>query len=343
MRLFRRRLARSLGRYRTALIAAALLLVVAGAISYWAAAAVPRARPAPAPRPPAGQRVGLDRELVEKYRTEPVISVYHHATGSRLRMPMERYLTAVVAAETVSGWEDATLEAQAIVARTFTLWNLESGDSVPRQLHGTDVCTSKDHFQAYDPRQVDAAIRQAVENTRGVVLAFEQDLALTYFSSASGGTTAGLLESFPASRVQAPYLTPRPSRDQEIAPSYARSWSIRVTRARLRVVMGRRAGTAGHVVIESRGPSGRAEAIRVGDARIHAAELRQRLGADVLRSTMITSISVGPVYVTFRGVGWGHGVGLDQWGAEAMARDGMGHATILAHYFPGTRLVQLWP
>ncbi|MEW6523662.1 MAG: SpoIID/LytB domain-containing protein [Bacillota bacterium] len=333
--------AASFGRARRYLPAAAVLLAVAGLVSWWAAGTPPQARPEPEPPGGAG-RVELSPQLVEKYSREPTITIFDHRTSSRVSMPIERYIERVVAGETVEGWKHATLAAQAIVARTFTLRSIESPGNTSRQLHGTDACTSKDHFQAYSPQKVDTAIRQAVSDTRGMILAFEDELVLSYFSSSSGGMTAALKEGFPFMQEEAPYLVPRPSPDREIAPAYAAAWTTRVSRAALRRVMGARAGTAASVVIESRGPSGRAEIIRVGQSRIHAAVLRRRLGPEVLRSTMITSISVGPTHVIFRGRGWGHGVGLDQWGAEAMAREGRNFEEIVAHYFPGAGVVKLW-
>ena len=303
---------------------------------WWPTQPSPEAAPL---RPPP---VTLAPELLEKYAEEPQISVYDHSIAARRSMGIESYLLGVVNAETVPDWKTATLEAQAIVARTFTIRSMEEADNTPRVLHGTDACTSKDHFQAYEQRGISDDIRAAVENTRGLVLAYEDHIALTYFSSSSGGMTASLLEGFPDSPHRAPYLESVPSRDQEIAPDYAADWKTRVTRARLRSLLGRRALNASEVSVESRGESGRATVIRVGRRLVPAAELRTLLGPEVLRSTMITDITVGRTHVTFTGVGWGHGVGLDQWGAEAMARDGSSYLEILEHYLPGTRLVRLW-
>jgi len=298
----------------------------------------PEPRPLPAPPAP----VELHEELRRRYTGEPRITIYYHRNGSRGSLPLERYVERVVAAETVPGWEHATLAAQAIVARTFTLRSMASPSSTPRQRHGTDACTSKDHFLAYCARRVDAAIRRAVAETRGMVLTFQGGLALTHFRASSGGMTAALEEGFPAAEFAAPYLVPRPSPDQELAPRYAATWTAQVLRSTLERSVGARPGDARTVVIESRGRSGRAELVRVGQTTIHAAELRRRLGPDVLRSTLITGISVGSARVTFRGRGWGHGVGLDQWGAEAMARQGRSFAGILAHCFPGTSVARWW-
>jgi stage II sporulation protein D len=315
----------------------ALALVVVG-LADLVGPRPPEARPLPTPPAP----VELNEGLMRRYAQEPTVTIFYHHNGSRGSLPLERYIERVVAAETVPGWEHATLAAQAIVARTFTLRSMESPSNTPRVLHGTDVCTSKDHFQAYSARRVDGAIRRAVAETRGLVLTFQGGLALAHYSASSGGMTAALEEGFPAVELASPYLVPRPSPDQEIAPGYAGGWTARVSRATLERTVGARPGDAHTVVIESRGRSGRAKLVRVGRTTIHASELRRRLGPELIRSTLITGISVGRVRVTFQGRGWGHGVGLDQWGAEAMARQGRSYKEILAHYFPGTSIVRLW-
>ncbi len=83
-------------------------------------------------------------------------------------MPMEEYLTGVIAGEMDPDRPLEALAAQAVCARTETLKDMQQGIG-PRRIHGTDACTSPQHLQAYAPSRVNAAVRQAVAMTRGGV------------------------------------------------------------------------------------------------------------------------------------------------------------------------------
>ncbi|ADU50472.1 SpoIID/LytB domain protein [Thermaerobacter marianensis DSM 12885] len=295
---------------------------------------------------PAGEDGGaapLDPALARRFAREPQITVFDHAAGAPRGMGMETYVAHVVAGETLPGWRPDALRAQAVAARTYTVSLLMAGEaSTPRRLYGTDTSTDPAEAQAFRP-VVPPAVRAAVEATRGEILVYGGKPIVALFSACAAERTAGLRESFPGDDRPAPYLRPVPSPCDRAAPDFIRRWSVALTSSELAGVAGVSPVEVRAVDIARRGPSGRAVLIRIGPRLVHAADLRRQIGPDRLKSTFVTEIEArqGGVWI-FRGRGWGHGVGLDQWGAEAMARDGRSYRDILAHYYPGTALVQLY-
>ena len=330
--------------------AAALMLIhvfLAGAPGSGADGSPPPAKPVPraqaAPRDPSPPR--LSPELARRFRREPVITVFDHALGAVRSMPLEEYVAHVVAGEVIPTWSPDALRAQAVAARTYTIRLMMAGDNAtPRRLYGTDTSTNPAEAQAYS-EHVPRPVREAVAATRGEILVYRGEPVVALFSACAAGRTAAMDESFPGDprEAEAPYLRPVPSRCEEVAPEDIRRWTAALTTAELAAIAGLEPGAVDRVRIARRGPSGRAVFIQIGPRQVYAAALRLRAGANRLKSTWITAIErgEGPVWI-FRGRGWGHGVGLDQWGAEAMARDGRGYRDILRHYYPGTRLARLY-
>lgn len=303
----------------------------------------PRPGPQTAEEPPPG-RVPLDPAVARRFVREPTITVFDHAIAAPRTMAMEEYLAHVVAGEVLTSWQPDALRAQAVAARTYTVSLLLAGErATPRRLYGTDTSTDPAEAQAYSPT-VPRTVAEAVAATRGQILVYRGKPIVALFHACAAGRTASLRESFPRDPRRAPYLRPVPSPCDQAAPARIRRWAVAVTAEELAAAAGLSPAEVREVRVAARGPSGRAVAIQIGPRRVHAAELRRRVGPDRLRSTLLTQIQPleGGVWI-FRGRGWGHGVGLDQWGAEAMARRGISYRDILAHYYPGTRLVRLYP
>jgi len=309
----------------------------------WAQPAKPAPRARAAPQDASPPR--LSPELAGRFRQEPEITVFDHATGAVRSMPLEEYVAHVVAGEVIPTWSPAALGAQAVAARTYTVRLMMAGeDATPRRLYGTDTSTNPAEAQAYS-EHVPASVRKAVAATRGEILVYRGKPVVALFSPCAAGRTAAMDESFPGDprTAEAPYLRPVPSRCEEAAPEDIRRWTAALTSAELAAIARLDPGAVDRVRIARRGPSGRALFIQIGPRQVYAAALRLHAGANRVKSTWITDIErgEGDLWI-FHGRGWGHGVGLDQWGAEAMARDGRGYREILRHYYPGTGLVRLY-
>jgi stage II sporulation protein D len=141
------------------------------------------------------------------------------------------------------------------------------------------------------------------------------------------------------------YLKPTASEESEKAPASVKSWTATFTTdqvAKACADAGTRVDAVKKVELGERGESGRAKAILVNGEAVSAPSFRIQIGANRLKSTLIDSVKVEGNQVTFQGRGFGHGVGLSQWGAYQMAGEGRTAPQILQKYFPGVGIAELW-
>jgi stage II sporulation protein D len=141
------------------------------------------------------------------------------------------------------------------------------------------------------------------------------------------------------------YLKPAASQESERAPGNVANWTASFTRdqvARACADAGTRVGAVESVELGEKGESGRAKAILVNGREVSAPSFRLQIGANRLKSTLIDSVTLEGDRVTFKGRGFGHGVGLSQWGAYRMAEEGRTAPQILQRYFPSVGIVELW-
>ncbi|MDD2510996.1 MAG: SpoIID/LytB domain-containing protein, partial [Syntrophomonas sp.] len=289
-------------------------------------------KPAPKPLKP----VKLAPE-VSKYKTEPSITLFRKTTGEKQNLKLEQYLKGVVAAEIGPKYPTEALKAQAVVARTMTLALLEYENGT-RQKHNTDASDDHTEFQAYDEKKITPAISKAVDATRGQVLTHNGKFVYALFHSLSKDKTASITEGFPKLKNKASaYIVPVSTNGIKYAPAKYKNWTVKVPRWEIRNILGSKAGSLDDIRISKRGPSGRALTISAGKTSISAAMLREKIGFDRLYSTVFSSVKAESNYIIFKGNGWGHGCGMEQWGAYTMAKEGKKARGIAEHYFPGTR------
>ena len=278
---------------------------------------------------------------VTQSKSEPNITLYLSDTGQKQELKLEEYLKGVVAAEIGPKFPMEALKAQAIVARTMTLalLNYENGT---RGKHGTDASDEHTEFQAMTPEN-NPEIAKAVDETRGQVLTYQGKFLYALFSSASAEKTASIEEGFPKLKDKASaYIVPVETKGLQAAPEKYRDWTVKVPRSTIKQIMGAKAGSLDDIRIGEKGPSGRALTIVAGSASIPAVDLREEVGFDKLFSTYFTSVGVEGNNVVFKGKGWGHGCGMEQWGAYVMANEGQNARAIVEHYYPGAMWTQLY-
>jgi stage II sporulation protein D len=265
------------------------------------------------------------------------------------RSPLEQYLCGIVAREMPASWPAAALQAQAISSRTYFLQR-----SVTARPYGS---SSPNPNQPSPGTQIELpAATAAVDATAGKILRFGTSIASTVYSACCGGRTESSVNAWGV--VDAPYLPSIVCPWCMPSPDYF--WSRNVgTDVVTRTFSSDAATTAGppdvaiatgppafgvlqNVNVGSTDSSGRARdfllAGTIGSIHIPAPAFRQRLGTRVIRSLLIRRISSAPQDFTIEGAGYGHGVGLCQWGAKGMALAGHSTADILAFYFPGTTI-----
>lgn len=275
---------------------------------------------------------------------EPIISLYVNQSGEVKRMKIEDYLPGVVAAEMDPTWPLNALAAQAILARTFTMKKIQEGGV---KAHGTDASTSVEEFQAYDPTKINDNVRRAVEMTRGEVVKYNGNYINAWFYASGGSRTASsAIEGLNFRSEPAPYIQSVPDPGMAITTAENKSWTASFSNAELaaavRKITGQDPGPITSVRVAARGPSGRATQLRIGRVTVDVPALRLALGNDRLRSTLITGITTSGGRVTFKGEGYGHGVGMSQWGARALAQQGKSPQDIIKYFFKDIQLVKAW-
>ena len=272
----------------------------------------------------------------------PTLNVYDVAAKKSSGMDIERYVAGVVAGEMKNDWPVEALKAQAILARTFVLKFCQDKKS---KYGGADISTDVAEAQAYAPDSVNQRVRQAVDETRGMALAWKGAYPNAWFHSHSGGMTELPSVALEYKGGDPEYLKPAASEESERAPASVKKWTARFTRdqvAKACAGAGVAVGDVESVELGEKGASGRAKAILVNGKPVSAPSFRIQIGANKLKSTLIDSVALDGDSVTFEGRGFGHGVGLSQWGAYQMAEEGRTARQILQKYFPGVGIVELW-
>ena len=280
--------------------------------------------------------------LVEKPTnpTEPIVSdtiPVLIAESTIVTMDLNQYLVGVLLGEVPADFELQALMAQAVVARTYACKRNMQADKHPDGA----ICTSASCCQAYRPVEqylseggkssaVDR-VRQAVERTSGQVLVYDGKLIDATYFSCSGGSTEDAAAVW---GTDFPYLRAVDSPGEE----YALHHTDRVyftkgdfTAALALKLTGNPTGWIGSATYTA---GGGVDTIEIGGKTFTGKELRSLLG---LRST---AFSMAPdewgVAITTKG--FGHRVGMSQYGAQAMAQEGSSFSEILAHYYTGTEL-----
>ena len=254
-------------------------------------------------------------------------------------LPLEEYLVGLINCEISSVWPQEAIKAQAVVARSFALYQKEARKGAAYHLESTVL------DQVYDGCAVeDARAARGVEETAGEVLTYNGGLALAFFHSTCGGHTEGSEQVWTSPY---PYLGGVACRYCREAPTA--TWELTLSLAKIESLL--RAGgvpVAGlrDVRTGPRNQSGRLTTVRLttvkGVQEVPATSFRKALGYTVIRSTNF-EVSVRGDTARFTGSGYGHGVGLCQWGARSRAAEGFTYREILLYYYPGTVVKRVSP
>jgi len=276
---------------------------------------------------------------VGKRRLVGRVEVYSRPAGLLVvnRLGLERYLTGMLAAEMSASWPLEALRAQAVASRTYAVRRC-----LDRQEDEYDLSVSV-LDQVYKGIDEEAErTRKAVASTAGEVLTYRGVPAEALFHSCCGGRTRSAEQVF-GNAVD--YLVAVEDPDCKDCPKH--EWRVELTPRELasRLAAGSRGIGNLRTVEKVRVGKGRhVIALRGGKGsllRLSGHRLRMLIGPDVLPSGEF-DIEQGKGCVVFKGHGSGHGVGMCQWGARGKALRGENYRSILAHYFPGTRLSAMY-
>ena len=275
----------------------------------------------------------------------PTLEVYFHEEGEVRDMDMEEYLYGVVAGEMETDWDENALAAQAIIARSFTLQKIDEDGGVPdKDAHASTDITE---FQAYNEEAVNEQVRQAVEETRGEVATYNGDFIKGWFHAYAGPRTAQADEGLEEEN-NPPYIqvVESPAEVGDIIPDDEAFWEESFDSAEIKEaveeVTGESPDNLESVEIAEKGPSGRATKLKVNDVEVSAPSFRLALDDEIMRSTYIEELEVNQDQVEMSGEGFGHGVGMCQWGARALAEEGTSPEDIVEYYYNDVDIVNVW-
>ena len=291
----------------------------------------PEASPAPAPLAASAGEPAPD-------------SITVLTDGGAVTMDMQEYLVGVVAAEMPASFQDEALKAQAVAARTYAMYCAKG------QKHGeAQVCTDYACCQAWQSEEAlrqkwggdydtySQKIRAAVEATAGQYLSYAGQPVFAAFHSSSAGATEDCGQVWNPSPYLVSVSSPETAED---VPNYIST--VECTPLDFRDTLlyahpeadftGEESGWIGEIRLDG---SGRVASAVLGGVSMKGTELRQLFS---LRSTAFQLEYTGESF-RFTVTGYGHGVGMSQYGANVMARQGETYTGILAHYYPGTVLV----
>lgn len=249
-------------------------------------------------------------------------------------LDVEAYLYGVIPKEMSSQWPLEALKAQAIAARTYVLYQKEKSKDRAYDVIATTAS------QVYGGAGAEAAMsNQAVDKTKGMVLLYDGQLALTYFHANSGGMTEEARQVWSA---DVPYL--KSVRDDFSAKAPGCSWKLSLNVDKIRTALNRKGVDVGQIerlVPLDISPSGRVTKIKIfhggKESVLSGNDFRLKTDPTQVKSTLFTMTDDGDE-IHLEGKGSGHGVGMSQWGAYIMAREGLSYGDILKHYYYGVEL-----
>jgi len=305
---------------------------------------------------------GEDAVLVDgrPYRGEVLLRSVTPGRVSAINvLELEEYLRGVVPLEIGArpASEIEAVKAQAVAARTYAIGHMGRREALGFDFHATTADQVYGGLGREDP-----VADRAVRETRGEILVYDGQPILAYYHSTCGGRTAAIDEVW--ERAPLPYLKAvsdaTPEGGAYCEPSNRYRWEERWSGEELRRILaqtlagGATLGRIGRIRITQRTPTGRVDTLRIEadgrEHRVHGDSVRWvlRPAPDrILNSSLLLELEAdeapdGVRQLRVRGGGWGHGIGMCQWGAIGRARHGQDHRTILTTYYRGTEILRLY-
>ena len=227
--------------------------------------------------------------------------------------------------------------------RTFVLKFISEKES---KYPGAQISTDISEAQAYAPGDVNDRVRKAVNDTRGLVLSANGELPYAWFHAHSGGVTELPVEGLSYEGGNPSYTQIVDSPDSDSAPTSVKHWEATFTAEE--VAAAARATGVGigdalnSIQMGKKSDSGRTVTFLINGREVSAPNLRVNLDSTRLKSTLLDQVTLENGKVTFKGRGYGHGVGMSQWGAYELAGEGRSAEEIVAYYFKDVAVARAW-
>lgn len=294
-------------------------------------------------------------EIKLKINPQKTVRVWMEKEHVVKTIPLEEYIVGVVAAEMPASFSEDALKAQAISARTYTINKIQIARDVVDNPHpNADVCNSPLHCQAWISVKEQNArwgllkalyyrekIQSAVEATKGLVITYQNKLIDPVYHSTCAGHTEDASEVW---QYDAPYLKGVSCNYDKASPKY--SSIVKVSLKNIDRIFGTkisrqsafRSFFSSPINITARTNGGRVRSIKIGDKEFSGVEVRAKLNLNSAKFNIKASKNEIIFYVQ----GYGHGVGMCQFGAGGMASQGKSYEDILHYYYSDIKIVKVY-
>ncbi len=284
------------------------------------------------------------------YKKYSTVKLLHTATNEISEVPLDEYLYHVVSAEMPADFNEEALKAQAVVARTYTIYKITNNE----KKHGeADICDSASCCQAWISKEDrlarwDEAVRESnwdriesvVNTTKGKIITYEGKAINAFFHSNSGGVTEVPINVWGGSGY--PYLQVVETAGEEEYSQYNSEVNLskeefvnKIKEKHSELVID--FSSEDSISIKEKTDSGRVKTLNVGNIELAGVEARTILG---LRSTNFT-FQIEGNNIKFSVIGYGHGVGMSQTGADALAKQGKNYEEIIKHFYVGVEIIDM--
>lgn len=267
---------------------------------------------------------------------QDMVRIKRETTGQIDTVPFEEYVKGVLAGEVPTSFHIEALKAQAVAARSYAMKKIEDNtatdydvvDTVSNQVYMDDAQLKEKWKDQYDEKM--KIIESAVNETKGEYLEYDGKVAQAFFFSTSAGKTENSEEVFQSAL---PYLRSVDSSwDQEVSPVFQQDYQFSVHDFYQQLGLPYKETVQFQVTKQT--STGRVKEVNIDGTVLKASDISSKLG---LRSTFFTFEQIGSnIHMTTKG--YGHGVGMSQYGAQAMALKGSTYDQILKHYYQGVQI-----
>ena len=278
------------------------------------------------------------------------IKLLHSETGEVETIKIDEYLYGVVSAEMPVSYENEALKAQAVVARTYTIYQIRNNS---KKHENADICdnyaccqawiSKEDRIAKWNSEEAESnwnKIVEAVNSTSGKIVTYNGEPINAFFHSNSGGTTESSVNIWGG--IDYPYLKSVETSGENGYKQY--NSQVQISKQELLDKLKQKYADCeidfskpDCIKILEYTTSGRVKTIKFGNKEIAGTEARTILG---LKSTNFT-FSIEGENITFSVTGYGHGVGMSQTGADSMAKSGATYEEIIKHFYTGVEITEL--
>ena len=284
------------------------------------------------------------------YKQYDTIKLLHADTGEIEELPLDTYLLGVVSAEMPANFEQEALNAQALVARTYTIYSIVHN----QDKHGeADICDDSNCCQAWISKEDRMArweeperesnwrkIEVAVNTTAGRIITYNGEVIDAFFHSNSGGTTEAPVNVWGGTNY--PYLQSVETAGEDAYSQYSSEVVLTKEELQNKILAKHSDFTIDYnqsdcIQILEYTESGRVKTIKIGNLNLSGVEVRSTLG---LKSANF-EVTIDGDNIKFAVKGYGHGVGMSQTGADSMAKSGSNYEEIVKHFYTGVEITEM--